>query len=398
MALIFPAINAFSQKADFENAMKLIEKKKNYAEAGRIIEPFLNDSAYSGNAELKYMAGRINMAEFDDNKFILERDPRNSKVDPLSSAKKLISGYDLLRDALKYSSSSANPLSEKRIKEGKSLINNHHSDYLEAGNIFYQEKDYPSAFRSFMLYSSLPEDEIADRHVKATSDSLINIGYFNAALAAFADKDVDSTLKAFSYNDSPSGVDSTKISLQLSSFLAKLDEKTIHSDTLTSNRIHNEIEKLSYKGLESFGDKIPGFLNVYIISLASAGKGQLAHEAVDSLLSKQPADARLLALKGYLYDIDGEDDKSIESYKKAAAVRGVSADILKRTALKCYKVGSKRLKECEEGDVTGKEKIKDDLILYAQKTAFKAYKEKPSDEEIGKIRDMIDYSVERFYQ
>jgi len=390
-------VNVSAQNPDLRDILKMI-KKGEISQAREEVAPIWGDSVVSDDPMQLYVAGKIEFSDFEKEKQNYERNPRNGRTDWMLLSKQLFKGYDLMSRALDLSGKTDNSLDDKYIKDIRSTLNSHHDDYFQTGGIFYSDKKYPEAYKAFMIFSELPKTDIADKRIKATSDSTLDVGFYNAAVAAYADKKTGKTLKALMMSKNLIPADTLATAMQLGSLA--FNEEEDDSDFIIPDvkERENRIYSLSKLAVDSIKGNSDFFIPIYITYLVKKNQSEEAQAFLDSLIAKPSASPRLMALKGYVYDCGNEDDLAVECYKKAAAMKGADAGIYKNAALKCFKSGNKKWKEIAADDHESRQTVKEDLILYSRTLADKAWRMQPGDKEIKDIKDMIDYSVERFYK
>lgn len=118
---------------------------------------------------------------------------------------------------------------------------------------------------------------------------------------------------------------------------------------------------------------------------------------MNTLISQNPENASLYGLRGYVNDRKGDDDASVEDYKKAASLPDVDFETLKNASKKIFKVGTQKWNKIEGATPEQRQEIKTKYFQYAKDITEKAKAMKADDSDLNYVIENIDYALETFF-
>ena len=318
-ALCVAAAGSMSaQKQVVDQAQKLAGKNDKIAEARGLIQQAASNPETQNDARTYFVAGKIEYDAFDNSFKKQMINPNDPSVKPLEMGEQLINGYNNFIKALSLDSvpNAKGEIKPKFSKDIASRLSGHFNDYFNAGGSFYNEKKfYPEAYEAFMIYGQMPSKPYASKEVKATPDSVVNTAFFNAGISAYAGNNLEAGANAFKHarlnnSDNPQNY---IYELACWQYLAGQDSTKV-------DRAKNEILEIAQAGHKKFGLSQPIFVNNLINSLVLDNKIDEALAEVNTLVAANPENASLYGLRGYVNDRKGDDEASVEDYKKAASL------------------------------------------------------------------------------
>ncbi|MCM1490775.1 MAG: hypothetical protein NC095_08115 [Muribaculum sp.] len=396
-ALCMAAVCSMSaQKANVEAAKKLAGKPESIAEARDLINKAIQDPETANDAQTYYIAGKVEFDAYDKELTTSMINP--ASVDPLKMGEELINGYNQFVKAL--------PLDQVPNEKGKvkprftkdiiSKLKGHANDYYKAGADFYNaQKYYPQAYEGFMIFADMPEQEFMKDEKIGLSDADRGNAYFNAGLAAFTGNELYKSADAFRKSRAV-GYDTVP-----SSFIYEIAcwQNIAQKDTTMVEKAMEKIVEVAEAGYAKYGIEQPIFINNIVNSLVTYNKFDEALSKVSDLLQSHPDNAGLYGLRGFIYDRQGNDDASVEDYRKSVSLPNVDYETLKNAGKKIYKVGADKWNSIEgnsEEARAARMDVKTNYFEAAKAIADKA-KTMNSDSDLDYLIENIDYALTTFF-
>lgn len=396
LALCIAAVGSVSaQKQVVDQAAKLSGKNDQISQARSLIEQAASSPETQNDARTYYVAGKIEYDAFD-NAFKRQMiNPNDPSINLLEMGQELLNGYNQFLKALSLDSlpNAKGEIKPKFSKEIASKINGHFNDYFNAGGTFYNEKKYyPEAYESFMIYGNLPAQSFASKEVKATPDSVVNTAFFNAGISAYAGNNLEAGANAFKHArlNNSDNVQNYIYELACWQYLANQDSTKV-------DQAKQQILEIAKAGHQKFGIAQPIFVNNLINSLVLDEKIDEALAEVTALINENPDNAALYGLRGYVNDRKGDDEASVNDYKKAASFPDVDFETLKNASKKIFKVGTQKWNNIEGATPEQRNEIKNNYFQFAKDITDRAKAMNSEDSDLQYVIENIDYALETFF-
>ncbi|MDE6027723.1 MAG: hypothetical protein K2G23_06605, partial [Muribaculaceae bacterium] len=95
----------------------------------------------------------------------------------------------------------------------------------------------------------------------------------------------------------------------------------------------------------------------------------------------------------------GDDEASVDAYRKAANMPGVDSETLKNVCKKLFKVGVAKRETLDPKDAAGKAALKADYFEAAKNYALKAKQMSPdTTSDLDYVLENIDYALESYFK
>lgn len=396
LALCIAAVGSVSaQKQVVDQAAKLSGKNDQISQARSLIEQAASNPETQNDARTYYVAGKIEYDAFD-NAFKRQMiNPNDPSINLLEMGQELLNAYNQFLKALSLDSvpNAKGEIKPKFSKDIASKINGHFNDYFNAGGTFYNEKKYyPEAYESFMIYGNLPAQSFASKEVKATPDSVVNTAFFNAGISAYAGNNLEAGANAFKHArlNNSDNVQNYIYELACWQYLANQDSTKV-------DQAKQQILEIAKTGHQKFGIAQPIFVNNLINSLVLDEKIDEALAEVTALINENPDNAALYGLRGYVNDRKGDDDASVNDYKKAASFPDVDFETLKNASKKIFKVGTQKWNNIEGATPEQRNEIKNNYFQFAKDITDRAKAMNSEDSDLQYVIENIDYALETFF-
>lgn len=384
------SINA--QKTNVEAAKKLAGKIDKVEEARALLNEAKVNAETSADPNTYFIAGKVEFDAFDKASAKQKINPNDKDVNPLNMSQQVLNGFAEMEKVIELDTQDPK---QKLAKDAIKKINSHFNDYYTAAGTFYNEKKfYPEAYTGFMIYGELPSKEYADKLVKATPDSLSNQAFFNAGVCAYSGNALEDAAKAFRMGRLNGSNNEQNYIYEIACW-----QYIASNDSTKEAFAKKSIDEIAHAGYEKFGMHQPVFFNNLVNSLVMDNKMDDAVSLINSQIEKTPDMANLYGLLGFVYDRKGEDDKSVDNYRKAAEMDGVDAETLKNVSKKLFRTGAQKFNDLDRADKAGKDAVKADYYEAAKKYALKAKEISPDTTgDLDYVIENIDYALETYFK
>lgn len=396
LALCMATIGAMSaQKQVVDQAKKLAGKTDKIEEARALIKQAMENPETANQANTYVVAAKIEQDAYDKARTAQMINPNDDKIDPLAMSTQLINGYNYYMKALPLDSipNEKGQVKPKFSKDIIATINANFNDFFNAGGQFYNNKKYyPEAYEAFMIYGNLPKWEHANKTVAATPDSVVNMAFFNAGLSAYAGNALKESAEAFKAARKNNSDNPQNYIYEIACW-----QYLTQNDSTLEQTAKDAIEEIAYDGYNKFGLEQMLFINNLINAYVNDNKYDQALALVNDAISKNPDNANLYGLQGFIYDRMNQDDKSLEAYRKAASFEKVDAGTLLNAARKVFQVGTNKYGQLDPNDEASRMAIKNDYFEAAKSIAERAKTLDPDNSDVNYILENIDYVLTTYY-
>lgn len=396
LALCVAAIGSLSaQKTNVDMAKKLSGKADKLTEARALINEAINNPETASDVNTYFVGGKV---EFDAYENAVKKrmiNPKDESIDPLAMAEQLVNGYKMYVKALPLDST-PNAKGEVKPKFSKDIIktlNGHFNDYFNAGGTFYNDKKYyPQAYEAFMIYGDMPTQSFADKAVKEIPDSARSMSYFNAGLSAYAGNALPESAAAFRKGRLAGSTNPQNYIYELACW-----QYMAQNDSTLADTAKKQIEEIALAGFDKFGMSQPIFLNNLVNSMVMEDRAADAVGLINRQLEATPDNAGLYGLRGYVYDRMGNNEASVNDYRKAASFENADFETLKNAAKKIFKTGTEKWNLIEGNAKEARNDVKVNYFEAARDIANRAKDMKPNDSDLEYVLENIEYALETYF-
>lgn len=385
-----------AQVANVEAAKKLAGKIDKVELARQLVEEAKQNPETSNDPNTYFIAGKVEFDAFDKAASKQKLNPQDKDVNPLNMAIQALKGYENMSKVLEFDSS--DPKVQKLAKDAIKKINAHYQDYNNSGATFWNEKKYfPEAYQAFYIYGELPSKEFADKNIKATQDTIASQAFFNAGLCAYSGNAVKEAAEAFKRARQIGTNNETCYIYEIASW-----QNLASKDSSLEESAQEEINNIATDGYNKFGIK-------NLIFFSNLVNNYLMHKQYDDAvaltkaqLEKTPDNANVIGLYALVLDRKGDNDESVENYRKAAEMPNVDRETLHNASKKLFKEGANKYNALDPKDIdreAKKQAIKADYYETAKRYAKKAQELNPaSAHEMDYVLENIDYALETYFK
>lgn len=393
LALAAAAVCSVSaQKANVDQAKKLSGKIDQVEEARKLIDAAKQDPTTANDPLTYYIAGKIEFDAYDKAVGKQMINPNDPDVNPLNMAQQLLNGYKAFIEMMPLDQvpNEKGQIKPKYTKDAEGKLNGHYNDYFGAGGTFYNsQKYYPEAYEAFMIAGDMPDAPFASKAVAATLDTVRNQAYFNAGVSGYAGNKLEEAARAFKAGRLNGSNNDQNYIYEIACW-----QYMAQNDSTKAAQARAEIDEIAMAGFKKFGMAQPVFINNLVNSMVMDGKMAEAIALIDTQIAETPDNASLYGLRGFVNDRKGDDDASVNDYRKAASLPGVDFETLKNVSKKLFRVGVSKREALNPNDAAGLAAVKADYFIYAKDIAEKAKQMNPSDSNINDVLENIDYILE----
>ena len=395
LTLLF-SVTTFAQNKNVISAEKLIKVKGNTSKARELIGQAMTDSTTANNARTWFVAANIEIEYFKDEYHKLTINPNDSRVDKIAMAQSLIDAYNYYLKALPMDSVKTKKgkikttYSKEILKNIKDLYLGQH--FLWAASTFSKEKKhYPQAFKAFSIQGDIPGLQLfaKDSNIGSIPDSIIGNSYFNAGISAWSGGEPLIGAKTFCKARRHGYLKQDVFSYEIACYQAIAQKDTTYIDFAQEEMINT-----AKAGYETFGNRVPLFLHLYIRGLTLNQQADIALNLLSQEIAKTPEDGILYRHRAFVYDNIHDDEKSVADYIKAAELTP-DYETLIEASRKIGMVGIKKIREASNNpDSTERRQIIDNYFNKALEFATKAKTINPNNPDLDIIIENITYNIE----
>lgn len=287
-----------------------------FKDALQKIKPALENEETKGSALAWYIAGKSGYGLYD--KYMGEK-AIGKQVDDKAMSLALLEGYGYYMKALeldkvpdlekngtqKVDKKTGEPkFKTKYTKDIISQVAGHVNDFMNAGNVLYDAKDFKNAAKCWGTYCDFENAEYLGKYLPAMADSTIAQIRFYQGVAAWQAEDSRQALDAFkaSIKKGYSQKDVYDYALSVAAGIPNNDDEVV------------EIAKMAYP---VFGKKDNTYVRIIVNDLLNKEKYDEANSVIDKTISENPGNEEYLDLKGVLLEQQNKIDDAIEYFKKA---------------------------------------------------------------------------------
>lgn len=389
---------AMAQKQVVDQAAKMSGKFDKLNEARGLIKGAMGNAETANDVRTYFVAGELEFDAFDNGVKAGMINPQDPSADPETMADELLSGYGYFMKALPLDSipdakGKVNPKFSKKIV-GK--IGGHVGDFFNAGGTKYNNKKYNDAYDLFMIYANLPEATWMGKSAPALTPEQRSLAYYYAGLAAYFSQQPEKATMALKkareagYEDP----EAQNYVLEIASW------QQIAQDSTKADLAKDNIIDVARAGYNKYGVTIPLFISNLVNAMINDGKYNEAFELMDAEIAKNPDNAWLYGLRGYVYDVNGNEEKSEADYRKAASLPGVDFETLKNAAKKIYRIGAEKLNTIEGNSAeaqAARKDLKTNYFEVAKQIVDHARQMPNADGSIDYVSDAINYALETYF-
>lgn len=379
-----------------KQAEKLVGNFAQLGKARSLISEVLNDSNIKPNANIYFIAGRIEREAYRHFYRLLSINSKDPSVDLTAMA-------DALMDAHSYFQKSI-ALDSVYDKNGKLKVKYSHdiaqwvstsaSAIYNAGIAYLNKKlYYPKAYNAFITYASLPDLSYFAPEV-AITDSLRANAYFYGGVMAYNarkfNEAIDAFIKARKY-----GYTKKEVYLNEISALSHIAKNTSHADSLAL--LSAQITDVAAEGLTNHDVmETPVFIQKFAAGMVMQGHPEKALPPIDSALVKHPNLIMLHYMKAGIYAAMQDTVNAIQEYRIAADDEQADVNTLKSASKYFAQYAISQLDAVKGRNREARNKIKKiretylkPALSYAQRAAAIL----PEDPEIVNTIETVTYRL-----
>lgn len=171
-------------------------------------------------------------------------------------------------------------------------------------------------------------------------------------------------------------------------------------DSTMEQTAKEKIIEVASEGNKKFGMEEPIFINNIVNFMVTDGKYDEALATVNELVAANPENAGLYGLRGFVNDRKGDDQASVEDYRKCVTLPGADFETLKNAAKKIYRVGADKYNSIEgnsEEARAARQDVKTNYFEAAKAITEQAKAMNAADSDLQYLIENIDYALTTFF-
>lgn len=351
--------------------------------------------------ELKQLVEQGNKEFSEYDKMLLKQQIDPASVDANQMGQTLLNGYGLLMKALPLDSV-PNAKGKVNPKNSKKIVNTilgHANDFFNVGgSLFNSQHYYPQAYEAFMVYADMPGVAALAKSGEQINESQRATAYFNAGLAAYSGNEVTKSAEAFKKARLNNYEQPEAYIYEIACW-----QSMMQKDSTLEVQAQRNINEIAKAGFDKFGIAQPVFLNNLVNSMITDNKGAEALALVKGEVEKNPENANLHGLLGFIYDRMENDAESEAAYRKAASIADADYETLLNSAKKIFRTGTEKWNLIEGNSAEAREQRNNVKVNYFE--AAKAIAEKAKairgdkpDNTLNYLLDSIQYNLDTYFQ
>ena len=309
MALMAAATaTAFAQSEVVKNAKKLFDKGQ-LEEAVKMVEPILNEGSAADKATAWNMVSEAYYKKYSDIQELQLKEkvqPTGAVIDEKTMYESLMKGFEA---AMKCDEFDNMPNEKGKVKArfrqaSQQKFQMGRLNCINAGQWYYNQKDYKGAFDAFALYVTSGDSPLFTG-IDLKDQYKGEISYF-ASLAAYQGKDYENVIKFanIAIQDTARAKDATEILVFAKKETMKTQQDTLEYIAMLKNASQKFPQDQRYSAW--IGDY---YLN--------SGKTEELSTWADGEIAKNPEDKFAYVFKGEALRMSEKYDEAVECYKKA---------------------------------------------------------------------------------
>lgn len=309
MALMAAATaTAFAQSEVVKNAKKLFDKGQ-LEEAVKMVEPILNEGSAADKATAWNMVSEAYYKKYSDIQELQLKEkvqPTGAVIDEKTMYESLMKGFEA---AMKCDEFDNMPNEKGKVKArfrqaSQQKFQMGRLNCINAGQWYYNQKDYKGAFDAFALYVTSGDSPLFTG-IDLKDQYKGEISYF-ASLAAYQGKDYENVIKFanIAIQDTARAKDATEILVFAKKETMKTQQDTLEYIAMLKNASQKFPQDQRYSAW--IGDY---YLN--------SGKTEELSTWADGEIAKNPEDKFAYIFKGEALRMSEKYDEAVECYKKA---------------------------------------------------------------------------------
>ncbi len=294
---------ASAQNSLVKDAQKSFKAGSNYVEWIKTLEPAFSNAESKDQAFTYFVPAKAGYENFD---YLFTLLRAGQDVDVPNMGNSILSGYEYALKALPLDSV-ADKKGKIKTKHSKDLIKmvaSHYNDYDYAARYLYNSKKWAEAYKAWEIYFAVPEDARFAKDVTVSPDSILAENAYLMGYVASQMEDWAASMKSF----------------DKAIALGSKDKGMFHQAMYVA-KMNQDMDKLydyAQKGYAALGTSDPIFFQLTIEGKLRKKQYDEAMSLLTKALAEEPQNPVYNIAMGSLYEEQGNKDKALECYRKAA--------------------------------------------------------------------------------
>lgn len=236
----------------------------------------------------------------------------------------IIEGFDYFSKALPLDTvvDAKGKVKTKYSKDIIKQVANHYNDFNNAALFLWEAEDYPGAVRAWELYTSLPNNPVFAKSIKAPADTLVAEIMYNMGIGNSLAQDNQAALKNF--KDA------------IAHGYTKKNAYDYAIAAASQLQLPQEMADIAEQAYALYGNEDTRYIGFMVNNLIDKKEYAKADALIDKYIADSPNNAQLYFVKGVLCDSEGKMDAAQEQFKKAIELDPQNANALMQYGYKVY--------------------------------------------------------------
>ncbi len=300
-------LSAIAQLTVVKDAEKAMKAKQPMAKVVEIITPAFTNPETQGEANTWYIPGKAAFNEYD-NLLGLETFGKLPEGGDLTMGKNLIEGFGYMMKALPLDSvtDAKGKIKTKYSKDIISTLVGHYNDFNNKAIKLYELQDYDGAYKSWGIYLDMSADPVKFKGINVPGDTLLSEIAYNQALAAYQNKDLQSSLASFTRS-----IDLGYTKKHIFDYALSVANELADSAMMV---------KIAKQALPLYGSEDPTYIRFIINDFIVKKDNANALKAIEEAIVTDPNNAEYYVIKGVIYDTQDMRTEAKAAYTEALGV------------------------------------------------------------------------------
>lgn len=278
------------------------------------LQPAFTEATTKDSPRTWFVGGKAEFGYYDS---MLGKKQIGQKVDALEMGNALLTGYDYLIKALpldsipekdkngapKLDKNGQPKIKTKYSKDIVSLLQGHLNDFSQAGNDFYEAKQWDKAYRAWDVFASLPSAEFLGKNKTVVADTIIGQVRFFQGIAAWQGGDNKKALDSFAK--------ARKLGY------TKKEAFDYAMQCAANEKDEAQIVAIAKEALPLYGNKDAQYVRIMINSYINSKNYTEANSLLDKAMAENPTNAEFCNLKGILVENEKSMEDALPYFKKS---------------------------------------------------------------------------------
>lgn len=292
-----------------------------YPDQMRKLAPAFTNEETAKDAHTWFLAGK-GAYDYYDQQSVFAQMGKDVNKKQLGSS--VIEGFDYFSKALPLDTvvDAKGKVKTKYSKDIVKMVGSHYNDFNNAALFLWEAEDYGNAVKAWELYTTLPNNPVFAKNIKAPADTMIAEIMYNMGIGNSLIQNNEAALKNF--KDAIAHGYTKKNAFDYGIAAASQLQRP------------EEMAEIAEQAYAIYGKEDTRYIGYMINNLIDKKEYAKADALIDKYIAESPNDAQLYYVKGVLCDSEGKMNESLNQFKKAIELDANNANALMQYGYKIY--------------------------------------------------------------